>query len=305
MRDYGRVSCKFWSSPKIRQLSPDAERLAIYLLTCEHCTIAGVFRLPDGYAGDDLQWPTEMVSQGFAELFRNGFATRCERTKWVWIYDFLQHNPLANPNQRKAAAKVAEAIPVSCAWRVDFYGVFPDFLAGGTPAIRNRCGTVSEPFRNQDQEQEQKQDQKRVRGAGQNENENHEDPPPLTGELIQAVEPLPRPKAATKGKRPTLPELAAYMRDYCAAKNINADPALQAERFIDHFESNGWRVGGKAPMASWQAAARNWLTRAEGKNHGNSSAGSSKSFYDPIIEANRRLREQLGDVQPLGDLDEW
>ncbi len=37
----------------------------------------------------------------------------------------------------------------------------------------------------------------------------------------------------------------------------------QAEKFFNHFESNGWKVGGKAPMKNWKAAARNWMIRAE------------------------------------------
>lgn len=32
-----------------------------------------------------------------------------------------------------------------------------------------------------------------------------------------------------------------------------------AERFYDHFQANGWKVGGKSPMKDWQAAARNWM----------------------------------------------
>jgi len=35
--------------------------------------------------------------------------------------------------------------------------------------------------------------------------------------------------------------------------------ALEAEKFFNHFESNGWRVGGRSPMKNWQAAARNWI----------------------------------------------
>lgn len=35
----------------------------------------------------------------------------------------------------------------------------------------------------------------------------------------------------------------------------------EAEKFFDHFTSNGWKVGGKAPMKDWQAAARNWIRR--------------------------------------------
>lgn len=34
---------------------------------------------------------------------------------------------------------------------------------------------------------------------------------------------------------------------------------LEAEKFFNHFQSNGWKVGGRAPMKDWQAAARNWI----------------------------------------------
>jgi len=37
----------------------------------------------------------------------------------------------------------------------------------------------------------------------------------------------------------------------------------QANWFYDHFESNGWRVSGKAKMKNWRAAARNWNRRAD------------------------------------------
>jgi hypothetical protein len=38
---------------------------------------------------------------------------------------------------------------------------------------------------------------------------------------------------------------------------------LEAEKFFNHFESNGWLVGGKTKMKNWQAAARNWIARSE------------------------------------------
>jgi len=37
----------------------------------------------------------------------------------------------------------------------------------------------------------------------------------------------------------------------------------QAEQFYNHYESNGWLVGGKAKMKNWKAAARNWIKRSE------------------------------------------
>jgi hypothetical protein len=34
---------------------------------------------------------------------------------------------------------------------------------------------------------------------------------------------------------------------------------IEAEKFFNHFQSNGWLVGGKSKMKDWKAAARNWI----------------------------------------------
>ena len=39
-------------------------------------------------------------------------------------------------------------------------------------------------------------------------------------------------------------------------------PFIEAEKFYNHFQSNGWLVGGKSPMKDWNAAARNWMLNA-------------------------------------------
>lgn len=155
MRDYGKVHSTFWSSPTISPLSDDAKLLALYLLTCTHSTIAGVFRLPDGYVSEDLRWDFSRCQQGFAELFTNGFANRCEATKWVWIVKHLEWNQPDNPNQRKAAVKVAQGVPENCEWR-------RQFLTDCGPTLGlevNPSGTVSKRIANQEQKQEQKQEQ--------------------------------------------------------------------------------------------------------------------------------------------------
>ena len=48
---------------------------------------------------------------------------------------------------------------------------------------------------------------------------------------------------------PTLSDVQAY----CLERNNNVD----AQRFIDYYTSNGWKVG-KNPMKDWKAAVRNW-----------------------------------------------
>ncbi|MBI5255411.1 MAG: hypothetical protein HY855_02850 [Burkholderiales bacterium] len=158
MREYGRIFSCIWSSSDFRSLSEDGRNLVLYLLSSQHGTIAGVFRMPDGYACEDLQWSAARVSKGFQELLLNGFANRCETTKWVWVTKFLDWNPPENPNQRKAAAKVIASVPDQCCWKRAFMRVCGPRLGLEAPPDEEGSETVGEPFRNQEQEQEQEQE---------------------------------------------------------------------------------------------------------------------------------------------------
>lgn len=61
------------------------------------------------------------------------------------------------------------------------------------------------------------------------------------------------------GKRFIPPTLEA-IRSYCRETGHHID----AERFIDHYTANGWRVG-KVPMKSWQHAVAGWWRRDQDK----------------------------------------
>lgn len=39
-------------------------------------------------------------------------------------------------------------------------------------------------------------------------------------------------------------------------------PAVEAAKFYNYFQSNGWLVGGRTKMKDWKAAARNWMLNA-------------------------------------------
>lgn len=50
-----------------------------------------------------------------------------------------------------------------------------------------------------------------------------------------------------------IPPTVAEVRAYCQERQNNVD----AERFVDYYTSNGWKVG-KNPMKDWKAAVRTW-----------------------------------------------
>ena len=54
------------------------------------------------------------------------------------------------------------------------------------------------------------------------------------------------------------PQLA-QVQEYFASQKF---PPVEALKFYNYFQSNGWLVGGKTKMKDWQAAARNWMLNA-------------------------------------------
>lgn len=68
MRDYGKVHAQFWSGDTMKSLPDDAKFLALYLLTCQHGNLAGVFRLPLAYAADDTGWDLDRLRGAFKLL---------------------------------------------------------------------------------------------------------------------------------------------------------------------------------------------------------------------------------------------
>lgn len=248
MRDYGRVYTTFWADHCMRASSEDARMLALYLKTSPHSTIAGVFRLPDGYVCDDLQWSSERVAKAFAELLSNGFANRCETTKWVWVCEHFVENRPDNPNQRKAAAKIAVSVPDDCSWKPEFMRDCSEVLALDPWTPPNRSETVPKPLPNQeqkqeqkqhpdqDQDQEQKQNQEQYRGALQPPGPpafapTPSAPPPAAATAATpkpgpAPAPKPRKAAEPKAELPTVGTWKAYSQAY--GVRYHTDPLRNA-----------------------------------------------------------------------------
>lgn len=83
--------------------------------------------------------------------------------------------------------------------------------------------------------------------------------------------------------KPEIDEVKAFFQE----KNKTD---LDAEKFFNHFESNGWLVGGKSKMKNWQAAARNWILNSEKFNSsskgkpkpGNLNVNQNKDYSVPL-----------------------
>ena len=66
------------------------------------------------------------------------------------------------------------------------------------------------------------------------------------------------PKPATRRRTPPMQRPTVWeVENFCRTQGLTL---VDAQRFVDYYEANGWKVG-RNPMRSWQAAARNWQRR--------------------------------------------
>lgn len=107
MRDFSKVSPKLWRSPRFRSLdSDDAKLLYVFLLSCEHQTSAGCFRLPDAYAASDLAWDAERLHTARVQLIEVGLVVHDSGTDEYFVPRWFWHNPITNPKHMKGAERL-------------------------------------------------------------------------------------------------------------------------------------------------------------------------------------------------------
>lgn len=69
---------------------------------------------------------------------------------------------------------------------------------------------------------------------------------------------LAAPKPAARRRTPPMQRPTVWeVENFCRTQGLTL---VDAQRFVDYYEANGWKVG-RNPMRSWQAAARNWQRR--------------------------------------------
>lgn len=109
MSRYATIETFTWHDEKFRALPEDARVVFLYLLTCPHGNMIGLFYLPELYAASDLQWELER--------YRRGIDTLCHALliaidgDMMWIKNYLKHNQIKGEKQVTGAAKRLMTLP--------------------------------------------------------------------------------------------------------------------------------------------------------------------------------------------------
>jgi hypothetical protein len=112
MREFSKISPAVWGSERFNNLpSDDARFLYLFLLTCEHQTSAGAFKLKDGYAVDDLRWTIGRYQAARQHLVDADLVSFDEPSRVVLIKRWFRHNPPMNESHLQGVAKIIHKLP--------------------------------------------------------------------------------------------------------------------------------------------------------------------------------------------------
>jgi len=70
-------------------------------------------------------------------------------------------------------------------------------------------------------------------------------------------------------------------------------PKIEAQKFYNHYQGIGWKVGGKTKIVNWKATAKNWMLKAEeiktnktqnpvSQNQDNLKISKNKNYNEPL-----------------------
>lgn len=239
MRDYGKVSPKFWTgaSGKALRGHMEAQIVALYLMTSPHANMIGVYTLPVLYIAHETGLTIEGALKGLAECIEGGFCTYDEASETVFVVEMAAHQVgeelKHNDNRVGSIAKQYLAITESRI-RAAFHARYATAFHLPPNTENARGGEApSKPLQSQKQDQEQEQKQERASPSG--------------------------------SRLPADWSLPDDWRQWAQAERPDVDVQREASCFADYWHGI---AGAKGRKADWEATWRNWIRRADTRGGG-------------------------------------
>ena len=86
--------------------------------------------------------------------------------------------------------------------------------------------------------------------------------PDINCDFLLENEPQSKKKLREKKGMEPVEKIPPVWEDILPFFKEKNNSEVEAQKFYNHFQSNGWLVGGKSKMKDWRAAARNWMLNA-------------------------------------------
>lgn len=160
MRDYGVVSPKFWigETGKALRGNPEAQLVALYLMTCPHANMIGVFHCPLVYIAHETGLSFEGASKALASLCEAQFCTFDEASDTVFVHRMAAYQVgeslKAEDNRVKSVVKEWQNIAAHRLQQA-FFAIYSEaFHLPDSSKKTSPSKAPKKPLRSQEQEQD-------------------------------------------------------------------------------------------------------------------------------------------------------
>lgn len=169
MRDYSKVSPQFWigsTGKKLRKAGVECQLVSLYLMTCSHANMLGLYYLPKMYIAHECGLTLEGACKGLQSSIEAGFCSYDDDSEMVWVHEMALYQidtQLKEKDKRVLGVQNEyDALP-ECPFLKAFYDKYhAAFLMINARGIK----APLKPLTSQEQEQEQEQEQKAGTGTG-------------------------------------------------------------------------------------------------------------------------------------------
>lgn len=173
MRDYASVAPQFWTGKtgkKLREAGADAQRVALYLITCPSANALGLYYLPLPTLCHEVGISEEGASEALRRLFLAHFSHYDTSSEYVWVPEMarFQIGESLSAGDKRVKWIIKELMSLS---KSPFFNEFLEkyrdlFKLQSVEKISRPIEGPSMPHRSQEQEQEQEQEIKRIGANG-------------------------------------------------------------------------------------------------------------------------------------------
>lgn len=139
---------RFYKDKEVLKLSLEAQHLFIYLLTCEHINICGIFELPDPYIILESKLTQEQLDKAKKEL--QDMSKVIFEDSWIFVVNARKNNNYENSeDNKKCLVKELLRVPKNVMTVFNKYNPYEsidttvDTTVEGSPDSTNKSKTIN------------------------------------------------------------------------------------------------------------------------------------------------------------------
>lgn len=295
MRDYAKIGPQFWigrTGKELRKRGPECQVVAMYLISCPHANMLGLYYLPKMFIAHETGLTMEGACKGLLSAIEAGFCQYDDDSEMVWVPEMARYqiSDSLKPADKRCAGVQNEynALPTN-PFLSEFYDKYSAAFCMTTrreyrQKIARDMQGASKPLRSQEQEQEQEQDI----ALSQTREEQISPPADNSGIEFDDSEPQPADNSCT-GEQLQFDTQFLKMARTTGITSDYSDSDVQ--NVFDLFRCYKANANTLKPQSEWLGAWRTWCQREKVQYaKSNRKSGDNRQSQTPTNNTQRAMQ---------------